>query len=381
MQGGQERGVGVPARARRASCAGGRVSSSRTTSGTDGRRGGYLGVDTFFVLSGFLITSLLLAEFRRDGRIDLSSFWARRARRLLPALFIGARGRRGVREVGGCGASRGSALRGTGWRRSSTPPTRGSSSSTARTSASSRPVECSSTHVVARDRGAALPALATDRLGCLLLGRGRRAPTPRSLAAGSVVASALLMAHLASGDPSRVTSGTDTRVHSLLVGALLALVLERWPVKPNGEGGRVLRGMGVSRCSPSVAAYVTIGDGQLFMYRGGFRVFALVVAIVIAAAVRRAGRACGALLRPAGVDRHRSRTACTCGTGRCSSSHTESHWPRRRHARPRSRGGDGRLRHHLVLRCGAASGAASRSEVASRSRAPSRSPVASQPSW
>ena len=47
-------------------------------------RGGYLGVDAFFVLSGFLITSLLLAEWRGDGRIALSAFWARRARRLLP---------------------------------------------------------------------------------------------------------------------------------------------------------------------------------------------------------------------------------------------------------------------------------------------------------
>ena len=51
-------------------------------------RGGFLGVDAFFVLSGYLITSLLLVEFGRNGRIDLRAFWARRARRLLPALFV-----------------------------------------------------------------------------------------------------------------------------------------------------------------------------------------------------------------------------------------------------------------------------------------------------
>lgn len=51
-------------------------------------RGGYLGVDLFFVLSGFLITSLLLAEAGSSGRIALAPFWARRARRLLPALFL-----------------------------------------------------------------------------------------------------------------------------------------------------------------------------------------------------------------------------------------------------------------------------------------------------
>jgi peptidoglycan/LPS O-acetylase OafA/YrhL len=50
-------------------------------------KGGYLGVDLFFVLSGYLITSLLLAEQRTRGRIDLGAFWVRRARRLMPALL------------------------------------------------------------------------------------------------------------------------------------------------------------------------------------------------------------------------------------------------------------------------------------------------------
>jgi peptidoglycan/LPS O-acetylase OafA/YrhL len=48
-------------------------------------RGGYLGVSTFFTLSGFLITTLLLTEHRATGRIALGRFWSRRARRLLPA--------------------------------------------------------------------------------------------------------------------------------------------------------------------------------------------------------------------------------------------------------------------------------------------------------
>lgn len=49
-------------------------------------RSGYVGVDVFFVISGFLITTLLLRERAREGRIRLARFWARRARRLLPAL-------------------------------------------------------------------------------------------------------------------------------------------------------------------------------------------------------------------------------------------------------------------------------------------------------
>src|SRR3954451_17861133 len=50
--------------------------------------GGFLGVDQFFVLSGFLITSLLLTEARERGRVDLRRFWLRRARRLLPAVAV-----------------------------------------------------------------------------------------------------------------------------------------------------------------------------------------------------------------------------------------------------------------------------------------------------
>jgi peptidoglycan/LPS O-acetylase OafA/YrhL len=51
-------------------------------------RGGYLGVSTFFTLSGFLITSLLLVEHGANGRISLRRFWARRLRRLLPAAAL-----------------------------------------------------------------------------------------------------------------------------------------------------------------------------------------------------------------------------------------------------------------------------------------------------
>ena len=50
--------------------------------------GGFLGVEVFFVVSGFLITSLLIEEHESTQRIDLKQFWIRRARRLLPALFV-----------------------------------------------------------------------------------------------------------------------------------------------------------------------------------------------------------------------------------------------------------------------------------------------------
>ena len=56
--------------------------------GTPGFAGGFVGVDIFFVISGFLITGLLLEELRDSGRIDYWSFYARRARRLAPAMLV-----------------------------------------------------------------------------------------------------------------------------------------------------------------------------------------------------------------------------------------------------------------------------------------------------
>ncbi len=93
--------------ARREGVVAARVDSSRSArmAGLDGLRalavvgvllyhagmswvpGGFLGVDLFFVISGFLITSLLISERQRSGAISISRFYLRRARRLLPALF------------------------------------------------------------------------------------------------------------------------------------------------------------------------------------------------------------------------------------------------------------------------------------------------------
>jgi peptidoglycan/LPS O-acetylase OafA/YrhL len=50
--------------------------------------GGFIGVEVFFVISGYLITLLLIGEHEKHGRIDLKQFWIRRAKRLLPALFL-----------------------------------------------------------------------------------------------------------------------------------------------------------------------------------------------------------------------------------------------------------------------------------------------------
>ena len=54
----------------------------------DWLKGGFFGVEVFFVISGYLITLLLIAEKERTDRVDMKQFWMRRGRRLLPALFV-----------------------------------------------------------------------------------------------------------------------------------------------------------------------------------------------------------------------------------------------------------------------------------------------------
>lgn len=64
-------------------------------------KGGFLGVDAFFVLSGYLITALLLAEWHSSGSIDLVNFWVRRMRRLLPVPDRARSSHRSVARLGG----------------------------------------------------------------------------------------------------------------------------------------------------------------------------------------------------------------------------------------------------------------------------------------
>ena len=53
-----------------------------------GVKGGFVGVDVFFAMSGLLITGILMNEHGTMGRIDLGAFWGRRVRRLVPAVVV-----------------------------------------------------------------------------------------------------------------------------------------------------------------------------------------------------------------------------------------------------------------------------------------------------
>ncbi len=199
--------------------------------------GGFLGVDVFFVLSGYLITTLLLRERVLSGRVDLRAFWNRRLRRLLPALLVLLAGVSVAAPFLGDPAQR-AQLRGDGlasllyvanWRFILTEQSYFAGTPSPLRHLWSLSVE-EQWYVV-------FPLVAALALGHL---RKRRLQVFTGALAVAALASAGWMAHLASGpgDPSRAYYGTDTRAHSLLVGAVLACVAVLVPAAPLPQGAR-----------------------------------------------------------------------------------------------------------------------------------------------
>ena len=259
-------------------------------------RGGFLGVDAFFVLSGFLITSLLLVEYRAKGRIAFTAFWARRGRRLLPALFLMLIGV-GVYAVAFAKPDelnrlRADALTTIGYVANWRPVFSGESYFDQFSVPS--PLRHTWSLAIEEQWYAMWPLLLFVML------RFRRGSLRAALAMSLAMAagSALLMALLFQPlhDPSRVFYGTDTRAQSLLVGALLAmLLLERAPVR--SVSGRVmLQGGAVLSVLFLGFVWARAGDDSVLLYRGGFLVLGMAVAVVIAASVQPGAGVVGRVL-------------------------------------------------------------------------------------
>jgi peptidoglycan/LPS O-acetylase OafA/YrhL/lysophospholipase L1-like esterase len=254
--------------------------------------GGFLGVDVFFVISGYLITALLLREFADRGRISLRGFWLRRARRLLPAVFVLLGGVVVFAlialpdEVARLRADVAAALTYiTNWwlifHQESYFEAVG------------RPSPLGHLWSLAVEEQFYLlwpPIL----LGLLVALRRQGALIVTILLAW---ASAIWMMVLydPNVDPSRVYFGTDTRTFALLIGAALAFV---WV--PVASGAHPLRSLRRPRITGSdvVATAGLAGLAFLFLnlsaydellYLGGFQFVAILSAIVIAAVVRPSG--------------------------------------------------------------------------------------------
>jgi len=244
--------------------------------------GGFLGVDVFFVISGFLITALLLAEWRRDSFVDVWSFWRRRARRLLPAMLtllvaVGI-------VVPFLAAEQAGRLRGDVW--------------AALTYVSNwRLIFEHQSYFQAAGRPPLLQhlwSLAVEEqfylVWPLMLWAGldvrRRVSRLTAWIMAGAVGSAVLMGVLYTPgtDPSRVYYGTDTRVGAILLGAALACVWAPWQStrQPTLLGRAVLSVAGVGALGALAWSVVHFHQFDDVLYRGGLFAVAAASAVLIA---------------------------------------------------------------------------------------------------
>jgi peptidoglycan/LPS O-acetylase OafA/YrhL len=188
--------------------------------------GGFVGVDVFFVLSGFLITSLLYDELVTTGRIDLGAFWTRRARRLLPAalaMIVAVLAARPLFAPDSVTGLRGDAIAAALWS-SNWRWALGGTDYFAHGGTPS-PLQHTWSLAVEEQFYVVWPLLL---LACGAVKRRRLLTLSLAGAAASVLATYILAG---AASPGRVYFGTDTRAQELLAGAALAALLAptwRW---------------------------------------------------------------------------------------------------------------------------------------------------------
>jgi len=264
--------------------------------------GGFLGVDAFFVLSGFLITTLVLEEVERTGRLSYRQFYLRRARRLLPALWLLL-----------LTVSAASLL----FMREELTELRGDVAAALLYVSNWWYILADQSYFEFTGRPALLQhlwSLAVEEQFYLVwpavvviaMATGRR--RVRRIELVLAVASTVWMAWLSlrSGfpvpnDPSRVYYGTDTHAMGLLVGAALATVWAPWrrwspgaswlsrsPIPQRGAAV-VIDAAGLLGLIGVGWFFLRVGEFSDFLFRGGFLVLALLTALGLAALANPAG--------------------------------------------------------------------------------------------
>jgi peptidoglycan/LPS O-acetylase OafA/YrhL len=244
--------------------------------------GGFLGVDVFFVISGYLITSLLLREFRQGGHVRLGRFWLRRAQRLLPAvgvLIAVSMVAAAVLEPNRIDALRGDALASLAY--------------------------FANWHFIYSHQSYfeqfQAPSLFTHlwslsveeqfylfwplvfAAGMKLFGRGRLLLGVLAGAIGSVILAWILFDPGA--DASRVYYGTDTHAVGLLAGVALALVWSPIELRRRRTGplvGPILDVVGVLALAYILLSFIHVHDYDLALYHGGYLWLAIVTTLLLA---------------------------------------------------------------------------------------------------
>jgi peptidoglycan/LPS O-acetylase OafA/YrhL len=253
--------------------------------------GGYYSLDAFFVLSGYLITSLLLAEWRGSGTVVLTKFWARRARRLLPAMFVLVAAVTLVNAVWPAlfgvslvGPDLATIFYGANWYYALghvsyfAPP--------------SSPLLHTWSLAIEEQFYLLWPLVVL----LVLNGRIRKrrevtAPSPRTarlkllawVTVTGAVGSALWMALAtpAYGDPTLSYYGTGTRAQALLIGAALAALLALRPLGPSARVRSTTGSVGVLGALGTLFMWWRVPSTSAFAFHGGFFVVSLASAAVI----------------------------------------------------------------------------------------------------
>ncbi|MBM4360959.1 MAG: acyltransferase, partial [Deltaproteobacteria bacterium] len=242
--------------------------------------GGYLGVDLFFVLSGFLITGLLCAEHEATHGIALRDFWIRRARRLLPALValmpaialyawfvVAPHERHGLRldalaTLGYVANWRALLANKSYWDLFAAPS----------------PLEHTWSLAIEEQFYLLWPLV----VAFVLRAKGRRTLFGVTLVLTALSIVAMLVLYDPK-QPSRVYLGTDTRAAGLFVGALLAMRLE--PSKALAGARRTsLDALGFAALVGLAVAWTRLEGSSPLLYRGGLWLTELGVLVLIACA-------------------------------------------------------------------------------------------------
>jgi peptidoglycan/LPS O-acetylase OafA/YrhL len=258
--------------------------------------GGFLGVDVFFTISGYLITSLLLAEYRRGGRIHLGRFWIRRARRLLPAvgvLIAVTMVLAAVVEPDRLTELRGDAIASLAY----VANWHFLLAHQSYFDQFQRPSLFRHLWSLSVEEQFYLFWPLTFAAGMSLLGRKRLL---LGVLAGAVASLALMWILFDPGNASRVYYGTDTHAVGLLIGIALALVWSPLQLRRHSPGrwsGPALDAVGAVALGYVALCFLRVHDYDLALFHGGYLWLALATAAVLAAMAHPAARLGGLLAR------------------------------------------------------------------------------------